>query len=107
MIKQAFPKKTLAILQSFDVLPEEMPKVEAKPDEPQFATMEYQIFSEWTKAFNDDEKVVEFRKIADSCGMNLVMPQQYPAPSLDYRDELPENLTPKTLIDIYKMLWSM
>ena len=69
--------------------------------------MEYQIFAEWTKAFNDDEKVIEFRKIADSCGMNLVMPQEFPAPSLDYSDELPENLTPKTLIEVYKMLWSM
>ena len=50
-----------------------MPKhLEGQPD---YENIEYQIFAEWMKAYADDEKVKEFKKLADTCGMSLIMPE--------------------------------
>ena len=73
MIKMSFVKKTLAILKDYKTLPKAVPKhLEGQPD---YENIEYQIFAEWMKAYADDEKVKEFKKLADTCGMSLIMPE--------------------------------
>ena len=68
----SFVKKTLQVLKEFTTLPKTVPKhLEGQPT---FENVEYQIFSEWMKAFADDEKVVGFKKLADQCGMHMCLP---------------------------------
>ena len=69
--------------------------------------MTYAYFNQWVSLFANEVKVIEFRKLAEACAFHIMDPAGMPAPSLDYRDELPEGLDPNKLLEIYEKLWSL
>ena len=45
--------------------------------------------------------------LGEVCAKHILDPEANPAPSLDYRQELPADLTPDKVLMIYQKVWEL
>ena len=65
------------------------------------------VFQRWVSEYKSEPEVKQFFDLASQCGWALIDPERYPAPNMDYSGDLPENMSPQALINIYGRLWQL
>ena len=106
MVKKQFVKKTQDILiESCQICHPEGHNSNATHG--QIEKFPYSLFEKWVQKFATEQFVVDFMSLATVSGMNIMAPEKFEKPMLDYTAELPTLMSPTTLIDIYSKLWDL
>ena len=65
------------------------------------------VFQRWVNEFKNEPEVTEFFALASQCAWALIDPLKNPVPNMNFGNELPANMSPEALFDIYSCLWTL